>query len=82
MIRITFTEGMTFAQPDGLPRREAELFWRGTRLIRRRTAKGGSPDALIADIAMLMKQFNLNLPANSILKFRRRHSPGKGWVLE
>ena len=51
MIRITFAEGMTFAQPDGLPRREAELFWRGTRLIRRCTAKGGAPDALIADLA-------------------------------
>jgi len=49
MIRITFAEGMTFAQPDGLPRREAELFWRGTRLIRRCTAKGGEADALIAD---------------------------------
>jgi len=26
MIRITFEEGVSFAQPDGLPRREAELF--------------------------------------------------------
>ena len=49
MIRITFEEAAAFAQPDGLPTREAALFWRATRLVRRAAANGGDPAALIAE---------------------------------
>jgi hypothetical protein len=48
MLVITFEEAAAFAQPDGLPRREADLFWRAARLVRKAAGQGSDPAALIA----------------------------------
>ena len=75
MIRVTFEEAAAFAQPDGLPRREADLFWRAVRLIRRAAGKGRDPDALIATVpedllpgSAFMTQIGLDgCPAKTLL---------------
>lgn len=50
MIRISHEEAAAFAQPEGLERREADLFWRCTRLVRKAAKyRGVFPDGIIAD---------------------------------
>jgi hypothetical protein len=80
VIRITHEEAVAFAQPDGLGRREADLFWRAARLARKAAKRGVFPDALVADRAedllpggALLEALGLaGRPAEEILDRARR----------